>query len=297
MHHLSDLRLRGDTRNHAVPLLDLLVGEEDHDFLVMPLLRHFDDPRFLYVEEVVDFVCQTLEGLAFLHEVGVAHRDCSDLNVMLDAELLFPEGFHPSFQSQKRHDRDLASHLNRVDLSSPVIYYFTDFGISTHFTDPSKPRLVTGRHCQDKTVPELSDVVPYDPYQTDIYILGNLYRNAFTNVYSNVSFLLPLVTEMTRTDPHNRPSAAEALEIFNRDLRRQSRLSLRWLLLESSLTRSDRRNRNFLSIMRLCGRFFKYLITSPVKLAVLVAVTTASVVYGPHNIYIRIKSVFQRHSP
>ncbi len=91
MHHLSDLRMRGDTRNRAVPLLDLLVGEEDHDFLVMPLLRHFDDPRFLYVEEVVDFVRQTLEvrndpqistgvilirvqGLAFLHEVGVAHR-------------------------------------------------------------------------------------------------------------------------------------------------------------------------------------------------------------------------------
>ncbi len=63
---LSDPQLRGDPRNRAVPLLDFLAGEGDDAFLVMPLLRHFDDPRFRYVEEVVHFVRQTLEVRIYL---------------------------------------------------------------------------------------------------------------------------------------------------------------------------------------------------------------------------------------
>ncbi|KLO08628.1 hypothetical protein SCHPADRAFT_916894 [Schizopora paradoxa] len=256
LQYLSDPQLRSDPRNHTVPLLDFLIGEGENNFLVMPVLRRFGDPPFVYVGEVVDFVRQTLEGLAFLHDVGIAHRDCSDLNIMLDADSLYPESFHPSWQSRKRHERGLAPHINRADSSSPVVYYFTDYGISTLFTDPTKPRLVTGMHCQDKEVPELSNEVPYDPYQTDIFILGNVYRTTLTNIYSNLSFLLPLVDEMTRTQPHNRPSAPEALAMFNSIIKQQSRISMHWLLLESNLTKSDRRRRGIRSILRLSGRIF-----------------------------------------
>ncbi len=88
--YLSDPQLRGDGLNYTVPLLDFLVGDEDYDFLVMPLLRRFNDPRFCtlrrlsisyvrrlryetYFESLLRF-SNSYQGLAFLHEVGVAHR-------------------------------------------------------------------------------------------------------------------------------------------------------------------------------------------------------------------------------
>lgn len=88
---LSLPQLRKDPKNHAVPVLELITGDEHFDFLVLPLLRRFDRPPFINVEEVVDFIQQTLEvrrlwiyclyvltfavkGLAFLHKRGIAHR-------------------------------------------------------------------------------------------------------------------------------------------------------------------------------------------------------------------------------
>jgi hypothetical protein len=49
-----------DPHNHAVPVLDYFTKDDD-GFLVMPLLRKFDDPPFGTVEEVVDFVRQMLQ--------------------------------------------------------------------------------------------------------------------------------------------------------------------------------------------------------------------------------------------
>lgn len=102
---------------------------------------------------------------------------------MFDATAMYPNGFHPSRQHVKRSGSGIVrDHLNRADVPSSIRYYFTDFGISSQFTNPSLPRLVTGRHCQDKTVPELSDDEPYDPFRTDVYILGNVYQTRLTDV-------------------------------------------------------------------------------------------------------------------
>lgn len=52
-----------DPTNHCIPILDFFTDDVDSDigFLVMPLLRRFNDPPFFYVDEVVDFMRQTLE--------------------------------------------------------------------------------------------------------------------------------------------------------------------------------------------------------------------------------------------
>ena len=49
-------------RNHCVPALDVFVDPRDYRFayIVMPLLRRFDDPPFELVKDVVDFVSQIL---------------------------------------------------------------------------------------------------------------------------------------------------------------------------------------------------------------------------------------------
>ena len=62
--YLSSDELRRDTQNHCVPIIDTFVvpnpAYPDAHFLVMPLLRPFDDPEFGALEEVVDFVDQIL---------------------------------------------------------------------------------------------------------------------------------------------------------------------------------------------------------------------------------------------
>lgn len=52
-------------QNHTVPLLDYIgnKSEGEQDYIVMPLLRPFDNPPFEVVGEVLDFIGQTLEVL------------------------------------------------------------------------------------------------------------------------------------------------------------------------------------------------------------------------------------------
>lgn len=59
---LTDAR-RDRITNHCVPILDILSSnvEPEFDFIVMPFLRPFNDPPFLSVNEVLDFMRQTLE--------------------------------------------------------------------------------------------------------------------------------------------------------------------------------------------------------------------------------------------
>lgn len=59
---LSEPQLRADPYNHSVPFLDALLDFDDkYHILVIPFLRPYNDPPFLYVEEVVEFVRQTLQ--------------------------------------------------------------------------------------------------------------------------------------------------------------------------------------------------------------------------------------------
>ena len=63
-------RLRSP-RNHCVPIYDCISDTIDPEieFLVMPLLRSFDDPPFEAVGEVLDFVKQTLEVQSGLRSI------------------------------------------------------------------------------------------------------------------------------------------------------------------------------------------------------------------------------------
>lgn len=291
--YLSRPELRDDPSNHAAPLLDLIIGNGEYDFIVMPVLRFFYDPPFVFVDEVLDFIQQSLEGLVFLHRAGVAHRDCSNLNLMFDATAMYPEGFHPYVHFVKRSGFGLVDdHLNRADVPS-IRYYFTDFGISTHFKHSSQKHLVTGRRCQDQTVPELSDTVPYDPFKTDVYILGNVYKRRLIDVYSNLSFLIPLTYEMTKSGPRSRASAEKSLYYFRILVQRQRQMSLRWMLLESENTRYERVSRHLRSIVREVRRFVKNLFGLPASLIFLTSVGAALIVYGPRTILSRIRETFR----
>ena len=61
--YLAADNLRADTRNHCVPLLDVLEHEADPEnvILVLPLLRRVDEPVPASITEFLDLVDQTLE--------------------------------------------------------------------------------------------------------------------------------------------------------------------------------------------------------------------------------------------
>ena len=144
----------------------------------------------------------------------------------MDAERMFPRGFHPVKDLLLHDIVTPAPFIPRRDAG--VKYYFVDYGISSYFPTGSENRLVLGRDGRDQDVPELSDEVPYDPFKVDIFTIGNVLRQEFCNVrfcfsgssrclthsqiYTNLNFLEPLTVSMSRPDPSRRPSAEEALQ-------------------------------------------------------------------------------------
>ena len=73
--YFSTRRMTEDSRNHVVPLYDVFVDAlTPHiQYMVMPVLRRFDDPEFITVGEVVEFISQVLE----------VRRSCSDFGYHL----------------------------------------------------------------------------------------------------------------------------------------------------------------------------------------------------------------------
>ncbi|KAI0369571.1 hypothetical protein BV20DRAFT_1020643 [Pilatotrama ljubarskyi] len=228
--YLSSEDMRRDPRNHCVPLLDVIRDDSQPNtsFIVMPFLRYIDSPSFELVEDILDCLDQILEGLVFLHDHGVAHRDCAFKNIMMDASELYPRGFHPIADTRLPDVSERAPVLSRSSVA--VKYYFIDFGISTRFTTDDEPRLVTGQLALDREAPELSDDVPYDPFKLDVFFIGNLIRRELHAKYSNLTMLEPLIQRMIQRDPARRPTAVEAYREFKDIRRSMPRLFKYWYL-------------------------------------------------------------------
>ncbi|KAH8111764.1 kinase-like domain-containing protein [Phellopilus nigrolimitatus] len=248
---LSSSERLSDPTNHCVPIFDMFVEEDNQTvFIVMPLLRRFNDPEFEHVDEAVDFVRQALEGLVYMHSQNVAHRDLSDGNIMMDGRPLFhPDGFHPVQQDLTARDLSMATPRSRSDVER-VKYYFTDFGISTHFEDDNRPRLVVGNVAQEGTIPELSLYIPYDPFCVDVFTLGMTFKRNLLDVYQNLLVLAPLIQEMTKEEPEERLTAPQALEFFDRLIMTCPSYARRWRLYPYGERTSVRFTRDIRSVFR-----------------------------------------------
>lgn len=66
-----------DTTNHCVPIIDHFRNDAEPGFtyLVMPLLRDFDDPEFYSISEMLDFVGQTLQVNLHIHSIDAIPDD------------------------------------------------------------------------------------------------------------------------------------------------------------------------------------------------------------------------------
>ncbi|KAG2363391.1 hypothetical protein BDR07DRAFT_1356392 [Suillus spraguei] len=204
-----------DPANHCIPIYDVLeVPSDDHTvILVMPLLRDVTNPSFDTVGEVVDCIHQLFEGLRFMHRHHVAHRDCMQLNILMDG-CMFTDGWHPSEQYMSEDLKRPARHRTRMQ--SPPRYYFIDFGISRKYeasnTNPLEDPIFGG----DKEVPEFKEdsFKPRNPFPTDVWYLGHAIQEIFLDRYSGVEFLNGLVSDMMHSDPAQRPTMDEVFSRF-----------------------------------------------------------------------------------
>ncbi|KAI0669512.1 kinase-like domain-containing protein [Trametes maxima] len=218
-----------DPLNHCVPVHQILEDPFDHEsaLMVMPYLRPCNDPGWSTVGDVVEFVSQTLEGLAFMHRHCVAHRDIAVANILMDAKELYPGGHHPV---RLRYTPDALYRITPPPRTGHSIrYFYIDFGLSRRFSLGASP-LVIGCVGRDNEVPELSDSIPYDAFKADIFALGNLWAKEFEQKYNGVEFLVPLIEVMTQRTPALRPNADQLLRQWEEIRQDVSKSKHRWRL-------------------------------------------------------------------
>ncbi|CCM03211.1 uncharacterized protein FIBRA_05335 [Fibroporia radiculosa] len=250
-------------RNHCVPIYEVLRVPDDSDvvLLVMPLLRRFNSPRFQTIGEAIEFFHQVFEALQFMHQLRIAHRDCMNLNIMMDPKPLYPQMYHPVLGLRSHNFTGTAKHYTRT--ARPTKYYLIDFGISRRYdpaiTSPREPPIRGG----DKTVPEFqhSDD-PCDPFPTDIYYLGNMIREDFLQTKQGFEFMRPLVDDMVQDDPSLRPTIDQVVMRFQEIRQGLGYWRLRSRIVDLEELFVDRVYRNTKYIFRTIG----YLLTfrSPV---------------------------------
>ncbi|EJD38311.1 hypothetical protein AURDEDRAFT_72305, partial [Auricularia subglabra TFB-10046 SS5] len=215
-------------------------------FIITPFVYEFNQWPFQTIDNVLDFIRQTLEGIAFMHSNGVAHRDCTASNVRMDARALFPGVWpHPVIPCMD-YCEPFYPIADPDRTKGPVRYYFIDFGKSARRPDGhSCAFLVEGARCIDQELPELRFGHPYDPFPVDVFLLGNMYKHTLLEVrvtadsrrgevYNGLDWLWPLVDAMTAEHPTKRPTIFDACREFE-----GARASVAPPRLQSRLTRKD----------------------------------------------------------
>lgn len=101
---------------------------------------------------------------------------------MMNADEMYPNGFHPQKQDMSPDWRGHAKHLSRTE--RPPKYYLIDFGISVRFQldDPSPRTQVTWGGDYDRPSEILDHGARYDPFPVDVFYMGNLIKHNFTEV-------------------------------------------------------------------------------------------------------------------
>ncbi|TFK74321.1 hypothetical protein BDN72DRAFT_833673 [Pluteus cervinus] len=219
---LGTAPLADDPRNYCVPLRDTLHPPDTPDLtiLVFPFLQQLDALPFDTFGEIVDFIRQMLNGLQFIHENHVAHRDIGVPNLMMDGDELFPDGWNQRYANLTPEGEEHTNVFTRTQ--RPPKYYFIDFGLARRY-DPSDPNpLEEPIFGGDRTVPEFkTNKESFNPFHTDIYYAGNTIRRFITEGtdvewtgYYGTDFLRPLIQDMVQDDPTKRPTIDEVVTRF-----------------------------------------------------------------------------------
>ncbi|KAG6808707.1 hypothetical protein H0H93_016588 [Arthromyces matolae] len=130
---------------------------------------------------------------------------------MVDGSLI-PGGFHFFDHGTSDGVNRWKVWLERGSIKS-LRYYYIDFGLSRRYTT-NVGVLDLGIVGQDKTYPERSNTVPYDPFKADLYQMGNVILK-MVQEYDGLEYFAKIGEAMTRTNPEDRASLSEALAMVD----------------------------------------------------------------------------------
>ena len=122
------------------------------------------------------------ENFYFVY-IELGHRDCMNLNIMMDPRNMYPDMFHPRLTLKSRDWKGWAKYYSRT--ARPTKYYIIDFGLSLKFNPDDGPAMACPIEGGDKTVPEFQERSGWydrDPFPTDVYYIGNMIREDFLQV-------------------------------------------------------------------------------------------------------------------
>ncbi|KAJ7150533.1 kinase-like domain-containing protein [Mycena crocata] len=193
---LSAASLRGDPRNRTIPVLDIF--------------EHSQDP-FHCRSEFVEAMRQYLEGLQFMHDNHIAHRDIAPKNMMMEESRVVPKGSH--FTNERTHVGTLKSFWWKKRCSvdgDSIQYHFIDFGFSEYYPDSNEDAKTLGRMRGFEEIPEMSLTVPYNPFKVDLYMFGMMMLNII-KTYPGLDIFRPVGEKMCRQNPDERLTAEQAL--------------------------------------------------------------------------------------
>ncbi|KAJ7596282.1 kinase-like domain-containing protein [Mycena floridula] len=215
--HFSKPPLRDDPRNHCVRVLDVIpVDGRRFKIMVLPFLTHWHSSPVHCMSEVIDSIRQTLEGLEFLHDHNIAHKDISRLNIMMDGTKVVPSGCHfsdPFRYALKSGLLVLTKPKPRCHVG-PVRYFFIDLGFSRHYPEGKDKAQTNDRVGQTEVTPEMSLKGPFNPFMADVFQLGLVFKDLFPLQFPHLNDFNSLFDKMTATKPADRPTAAQALLLF-----------------------------------------------------------------------------------
>ncbi|KAJ2936277.1 hypothetical protein H1R20_g817, partial [Candolleomyces eurysporus] len=169
-------RVSREDHPHEIEIIEYLM-EEPRKTDPMNHSLAWDSPEFETVGEVVDCIRQLIEGVYFLHENVIAHRDLKTENVMMNTRL-YTTPFHPMAQDRTPDGtHDVGATYTRTQRRPR--YYIIDYGLAHRYEQSQLPPMepTTGIFGSNFTVPEFQTPdKPHNPFLVDVYCLGCMIR-------------------------------------------------------------------------------------------------------------------------
>ncbi|TFK19445.1 hypothetical protein FA15DRAFT_689498 [Coprinopsis marcescibilis] len=198
---LNSPHARADPRNHTLPVLDFIV----YDGLTFVVLPRWGLPlaewHFGTVEQVLHFVKSMFEGIAFLHENRIAHRDILEQNMVANTVV---NSLNCSWID-----------VNKLYEVAVVRYGFIDFGASAIFpldTDIESEKVLIPRFmAAGVAYIGLQDGIS-NPFKDDILSLANILERLSRHIEGLVPEIGPFFDFILRENRANPPPASLILE-------------------------------------------------------------------------------------